>query len=287
MGSTHTVSYITPIRLDRFLKQHYPLITQGVIQQALRHNFVKLNGQKVKNTSVRLNQGDVVALANFFSQYQSVRQKVFNDSTKSLSQKLLSQYLLFDGDDFIVINKPAKIASQGGSNLNISIDHALQYLNTQQGDFKLVHRLDKDTSGLMFIAKNYDGAVKITKAFADKMINKTYLALVQGSLLYNCGTVTLTSEVTHYRLLQYFPSQDVSYVEFKPVTGKEHQIRRHALELGVSIIGDKKYGSATNNMQYMLLHSSVGAMDQQIFGRRLEFTAPLPCYFEQYLNTLL
>jgi 23S rRNA pseudouridine955/2504/2580 synthase len=280
----HTVTYTTPIRLDRFIKQLYPMITQGVIQQAMRRGLIKVNEKKIKEANLRLQQNDVLNIADHFEQYTTDPKDntyVFNDSIKALSAKILDHYLIFSNDDFIVINKPAKIASQGGTNLNISIDDALKYLNCKGGNFKLVHRLDKETSGVMLIAKHYDAAVKLTGAFRDKKIYKTYLALSYGIPSEPSGVIELEDEITHYKLLKYFPEDDISYIEFKPITGKEHQVRRHALEIGVSIVGDKKYGDISSKEPYMMLHSYKTQIATDVFNEEYEFTAPLPKYFRE------
>jgi 23S rRNA pseudouridine955/2504/2580 synthase len=281
----YTINYTTPIRLDRFLKQQYQLITQGIIQKALRNGEVRVNNTKAKEASTRLLQGDVLQVTSFFDQYKEIPQtRHVNDSVKSLSQKILHDYLLFRNEDFIVINKPAKIASQGGSHVSLSIDEALKYLNSASSDeYKLVHRLDKETSGVMLIARNYEPAVRLTGAFRDKKIYKTYLAVATGRLQNEQGTVEVDGEITHYKLLQYFPAKNISHIEFRPVTGKEHQIRRHAIALGVEIVGDKKYGQEDSKEGFMLLHSSSCRVDEIIFGQSFEFSAPLPGYFEKFL----
>lgn len=276
----HTVEYQSSIRLDRFLKHQYGLLTQGIIQKSLRAGNIKVNNIKAKDSSARLQKGDVISIYSNFEQYTETKEtKIFNQSIQALSKKILGQYLIFANDDFIAINKPAKIATQGGTNINISIDDALKYLNQQQNTicYKLVHRLDKETSGVMLIAKNYDAAVKLTSAFERKKIYKTYLALTHGEPDNNQGSIELKDELTHYKVLQYCPKTNISYIEFKPITGKEHQIRRHAIEIGVSIIGDAKYG--IKDKGHMMLHSASTIIDEQVFGHKFCLQAELPEYF--------
>ena len=284
----HTVEYTSVIRLDRFLKHLYPLLTQGVIQKALRAGSIKLNSIKAKDAGMRLNHLDVVEVAASFAQYVNKPDegKIFNASIKALSTKLLGQYLVFANNDFIIINKPAKIASQSGSKLNISVDEALQYMNMQSRQnsslcFKLVHRLDKETSGLMIIAKHYDAAVKLTKAFAEKKIYKTYIAVAHFKAKANAGEIRLQDELTGYKVLKYIANRNISVVEFTPITGKEHQIRRHALEIGLKIIGDKKYG-LLDKAPYMLLHAKKVVIDASVFGKEFSFEGLLPEYFSTY-----
>lgn len=277
--------HTTPIRLDRFLRQCYPYLTQGVIQIAIRRGLVKINNQKAKEASLRLKQYDRVSSPLHFEQYCPEEQDNFSNSVVSLSQKILGKYLIFENQDFLAINKPEKISTQGGTWVKISLDDALKYLNTQGGNFKLVHRLDKDTSGLMLIAKNYDAAVKLTGAFRDKQIAKTYLALTIGRPKLDSGIVNIDDEITKYNVLKYQASSNIAYIEFFPITGKEHQIRRHSLELGAPIIGDKKYGSPSEQ-NHMLLHSYKTTIANEIFGIKYDLLAPVPEYFQHELQKL-
>jgi 23S rRNA pseudouridine955/2504/2580 synthase len=281
----HKTLHTTPIRLDRFLRQCYPNLTQGIIQIAIRRGLVKINNLKSKEASSRLKQHDQVDVPQHFEQYKEYKQDNFSNSVVSLSQKLLSKYLIFENEAFLAINKPEKIATQGGTKINVSIDDALKYLNAEGGNFKLVHRLDKDTSGLMLIAKNYDAAVKLTGAFRDKKIAKTYLALTHGRPKLDSGVVNIDNEITKYNVLKYQAANNIAYIEFFPITGKEHQIRRHALELGAAIIGDKKYGSCDNS-KHMLLHSYKTTISNEIFGIKYDLLALVPDYFKLVLQSL-
>jgi 23S rRNA pseudouridine955/2504/2580 synthase len=263
------------------------LLTQGVIQKAIRKNLLSIKGKKINDASLRLSKGQVVCVANFFAQYLAQDRKNFSHSLQVLAQKILDQYSVFENADFIAINKPAKIASQGGTGLSISIADALLVINQEKNaGFRLVHRLDKETSGLMLLAKNYDGAVKLTGGFKDRKVYKTYQALVHGKLANNAGVIDLDGEVTKYKLLDYWSKWGVSYVEFYPITGKEHQIRRHALELGVSIIGDKKYGDINSKEPFMMLHALNVKLCESLFDQQITISADLPEYFQQMLAGL-
>ncbi|AVP87671.1 ribosomal large subunit pseudouridine synthase [Candidatus Phycorickettsia trachydisci] len=266
-----------PVRLDRFLKRCYPLITQGVIQTLLRSKKVKVNSVRIKEASLRLNHGDKVEVFANLDEY-SQETEAINPLAKSLSQKLLGEYKIFENDNFLVINKPAKLATQGGTKINICIDDGLKYLNSLGSSLKLVHRLDKETSGLILIAKGYDAAAKLSYGFREKKIYKTYLALVKGTPKQKQGIIKIEDEITKYKLLEYDIIKDVSLIEFKPITGKEHQIRRHALEIGTYILGDKKYGPNQKD-KYMMLHSAGITIDKEIFGSEYSFNIPLPKYF--------
>lgn len=266
-----------PVRLDRFLKRSYPLITQGIIQTLLRNKKIKVNGTRTKDASFRLNHGDKIEVLTNLEEYKE-EISTTNPLAKPLSQKLLGEYKIFENEDFLVINKPAKLATQGGTKINICVDDALKYLNSLGSSLKLVHRLDKETSGAMLIAKGYDSAAKLSYAFREKKIYKTYLALVKGAPNKKQGIIEIDDEITEYKLLKYDIIENISLMEFKPITGKEHQIRRHALEIGTYVLGDKKYGKPEG--KNMMLHSLNIKIDKEIFSEEYSFNAPLPQYFK-------
>lgn len=321
-----------PTRLDRTLRRLYPLLTQGQIEQALRKGYIKVNGQKV-TAGVRVVKGDKISIAerlNLTPHSRSDRQ--FSASVISLAGKLLAEYLLYDHTSFMAINKPAGVATQGGSKVSLSIDDALQYLNQTEGrELRLVHRLDKDTSGILLIAKSYEASIKLTSAFKDKIIEKTYLAIVEGAPPQEQGEIAsfISAKgeeedskfaVTRYRVVDinknstrhreedesptrrsslsdfqslsglpriaslarnngYVPASSLSLLEFTPLTGRMHQLRIHAKELGCPIVGDKKYGSGLG--EKLLLHALRIRVSSEIFGKEATIEAPVPEYFFQ------
>lgn len=274
-----------PVRLDRYLRRHYPTATQGVIEKNLRTGAIKLNGSKSK-TSVRVTQDDVITVrAGVFGDNEH-EDKTFSQTIISLADKLLSEYMLFSSKEFIAIEKPEGLAVQGGSKISLSIDDALQYINQTQGvEYKLVHRLDKDTSGVLLIANGFDNAAKLGKAFQDKLINKIYIAVlsgcpvnVEGNLVHEIGkdrsgVFELVKELktggkiaeTHYKVLK--SNGNVSLVEFMPVTGRMHQLRFHSKFLGCPIVGDIKYGGPKN--ERMLLHAKTITISKKVFGHKI------------------
>lgn len=185
-----------PIRLDRYLKKKYPVLTQGVIQQALRNRDIMLNSGKA-SSSIRITQDDHLAFSDYFY-FNLVRntpddvlnKKDYSQSVKKLADKIISEYLFFSCEYFIVINKPSNLAAQGGSKIRISVDDALSYMNeslSKEKQLKLVHRLDKNTCGLLLIAKGYENAARIAKAFRERIISKKYIAIVYGNIIRKCG----------------------------------------------------------------------------------------------------
>jgi len=288
-----------PTRLDKYLKRLYPLLTQGVIEKALRQKQITLNLHKTE-ASLRVVEGDKIFISDKFNlPEQQLNKLVFTDAEITLAKKITSDYLIYEDDNIIAINKPAGLATQGGSKINLSIDAGLKYLNSKGGDFKLVHRLDKETSGLLLIAKNYESSVKLHNAFKEKLVAKTYLAVTYGKPIKNTGEVRSNIEktkgstpvitdisadngklaITYYKLLKSLDN-NLFLIEFNPVTGRMHQLRLHAKLLGCPIFGDKKYASEeAKPYKHMLLHASSIILFKEVFGKEIKIEAKLPLYF--------
>ena len=267
-----------PVRLDRYIKRVFPAVTQGVIERYLRNGKIKVNKTKVKS-SARVKTGDEITLfAELLQSTGHVRN--FSDSIRSLATKLLGEYLLLSTNEFIAIDKPHNLAVQGGSKISLSIDDAISYLNATNGtNFKLVHRLDKGTSGVLLIACGYDNAAKLAKAFRDKLIQKTYYAVLCGrpkdqqGVIINyigkdrSGVFEIVKDLkdgkraeTSYNVLK--ENDGYSLVEFKPLTGRMHQLRVHSKILGCPILGDIKYGGLS--YKRMMLHAKQIVIPQEV-----------------------
>ena len=181
-----------------------------------------------------------------------------------------------------VLYKWADIATQGGSKINISIDHIIKDINL---NYRLVHRLDKDTSGLLLIAKNLTFAKYFSSLFKQKKITKYYIALCEGNPKNNISQVNLNiknkkqkfeDSLTNYKIL--YKKNGISQILYNPKTGKTHQLRIVSKNLGCPIIGDKKYNifSKFKNEKLMLhAYSLRFSIEDQIF----EFVADLPDHF--------
>ncbi|MCF8494322.1 MAG: RluA family pseudouridine synthase [Rickettsiaceae bacterium] len=279
-----------PVRLDRYIRRIFPSVTQGIIERYLRSGKIKVNESKVKS-STRIKNGDKITLYVELSP-GSVAVKTFSDSTIALATKLMAEYLLWSTNEFIAINKPHNLAVQGGSKISVSIDEAISYLNTtNEMNLKLVHRLDKGTSGVLLIARDHNSAVILTKAFKDKLIEKTYYAVVcghpqktQGTLLNyigkdRSGIFEIVKELksgkmaeTSYNVLK--ENDDYSFVEFKPKTGRMHQLRVHSKILGCPILGDVKYGGLS--YKRIMLHAKQVVIPKEVFGSEMIIECNLP-----------
>lgn len=292
----------TPIfsRLDKYLKRLYPLLTQGIIEKALRQKQIIVNSQKAE-AGLRVKDGDEIFINDKFNLPVAEPSKlIFTDAEIKLAGKITNKYLIYEDENLIAINKPAGLATQGGSKINLSVDSSLKYLNSKGADFKLVHRLDKETSGLLIIAKNYVSSVKLHNAFKEKLVEKTYLAVTYGKPTKDIGEVKTNIEkskgsipkiidindsngklaITYYKLLKSL-GNNLFLIEFTPITGRMHQLRLHAKLLDCPIMGDDKYGNREimPYSKYMLLHATSIILSKEVFGQEIKIEAKLPFYF--------
>ena len=251
------------MRLLNWLKRHYQGMPFNQLQKWLRTGQIRLNGKRVKGNEVLL-LGQELRLPSYVP-------VIRNDQLplkKPLRPDLLTQIqdaIVYQNEQWIVLNKPQGLATQGGTGIKESVDQVMTTLFTPAP--KLVHRLDKDTSGILLLAKTLEDARWLTQMFKEGIISKTYLALVVGVPQQNTGTINLPicklpgktgdrmvvdfneglEAITHYRVLE--TKNNVSLLELKPETGRMHQLRLHCAELGTPILGDGKYGGKRAHLE--------------------------------------
>lgn len=284
------------IRLDRYIKKYIKNLSQGVIEKALRKGHIKLNNKKTK-ASAQLNDGDNISIApsiiSIVIKQNNNNEFVYNAQLA----KLISKNIIIEDDNLLIINKPAGLAAQGGTNISRSVDEALKHYYYQKDiQARLTHRLDRATSGIMIIAKNHQAAIKITQAFKDKKIQKKYLALTFGKLEHKTGlidnlisakkTEPAKQAKTEFKLLA--TNKSLNLLEFTPLTGRMHQLRIHAAKhLKTPIINDEIYNPHKLKLQIgnnMFLHASSITLSADIIGKSYEVIAPLPDYFHAVLK---
>jgi 23S rRNA pseudouridine955/2504/2580 synthase len=286
------IKYLDSIesRIDRYLRFLYPLLTNGLLNKYLRKKYILLNNKKI-DISYKVKKGDLVVVPAFFDElYLDIKEAQSHSGLAiKLSEKLLKDYLIFANNDFIVINKPNNLPTQGGVGIDLSIDHALSYLNRDNKEYRLVHRLDKETTGLLIIAANKDAARILTKAFRDRKIQKQYRAILYGKLDYESGWVVdgqymkdfNPTDFKNYQTITKFQvlsrNGDNYHVQFNPITGKKHQLRIDASFLGAPVIGDEKYGGKT--YKNLILHAENIILSKDLFGEELSFSSTPPRYF--------
>ncbi len=257
-------------RLDRVVRRNYPSISQGVIEKSLRLKKIKLNGAKAQSNQ-RLEIDDLIEIDG--SLINDISRNVSIKRNKQFSQqeiKLITDNIIYRDADLIILNKPAGLAVQGGSKIKLSVDdlmpHMLDTLEVWEKPIhKLVHRLDKETSGVLLIALNPKIAADLAYGFKEKKIKKKYLAILDGVVKVNNGYISSIIDHENKGIKEpnahsYFKvlarSKSKTLVEFTPVTGKKHQLRLHALEIGFAIVGDNKYNQNYKDKDNLLLHAA-------------------------------
>ena len=295
-------------RLDRFLRRIVPGLTQGPVEKMLRSGLIRLDGAKARPAS-RLESGQTVRLPPHLRDTAGPRQTPDTPAATPRLRADFDRMIVAEEDDWIVINKPSGLAVQGGSGTHRHIDGMLQALAGDSSDrMRLVHRIDRDTSGLLLLARGRAAARRLTAAFAGRDMEKTYLALVAGlpperlqitdPLLKKgrAGFETMAvdpegqSAHSEMRLIEA-AGQSFALVALRPHTGRTHQLRVHLAHAGHPIIGDPKYGGTRQSGA--LAHPG-GAIARRLHlhawrlrlpdGPQIE--APLPAHFLATLDSL-
>lgn len=281
------------LRADKIVANVFGEVSYTFLQKIFRMKRVKVNGKHAK-ASDHLNKDDVIKI---FASKDSPTDLNKTNNAEFKNQKLAKEFkqlIIFENEDLIAINKPTNLAVQMGSKVKISVETMMK---SYRNDLKLVHRIDKDTSGILLIAKGRLAAQKLTRLFRENKIHKTYLAIVDGKIK-TAGTIDnfleksivsgeekiriAINEDGLHAITKYFPKK-ISDPQFKyytllelhPQTGRKHQLRVHCAEaLHAPILGDKKYNKNSMHRE-LFLHAY--KVDIEEIG--VKITAPLPEYF--------
>jgi 23S rRNA pseudouridine955/2504/2580 synthase len=254
------------MRLDRWFKVHLPQVTFAYLNKLTRTGQVRVGMGRAK-TNTRLKAGDEIRVPPlaFDTRPADAPQKDVKPLSKE-ERKLFQSMVIHEDKDFYVLNKPSGFAVQGGTKTFQHLDGLLMGLGVELGERPLlVHRLDRDTSGVIVVAKRRAVAAALGKLFATRNVKKTYWAVVKGVPQPQQGKVDVAlvkakgpegdrmrasregeeddeqRAVTHYSVIDK-ASRIASWLSMKPVTGRQHQLRAHAAHLGTPIFGDNKYG---------------------------------------------
>jgi len=238
-------------RFDRWFKANVINLPQSLIEKILRINKVKVNRKKIKS-SYRVQSGDIIEIYDISKFKISDRPKITKYKPSRKEVDIYDDYILENNNNFVVINKPRGIAVQAGTksfrNIIDVLKESKYFENTKP---YIVHRLDKETSGVLIVAKTREYAQLFTSLFRIRKIHKTYIALTYGKVLkdiktmrddlvtYDNGKKVIQKAISHLRLLK--TSSDFSYVELNPITGRKHQLRKQLYNIGNPIVGDDKY----------------------------------------------
>ena len=238
-------------RFDKWFKSKVINLPQSLIEKIVRLNKVKINKKKT-TSSYRVQLGDIVEVYDI-SKFKIIdRPKVLKYKPSRKEVDVYDDYILENNENFIVINKPAGIPVQSGTKSFRNIIDILK--NTKYfKDHKpyIVHRLDKETSGILIVAKTREYAQLFTSLFRIRKIHKTYIALTYGRIKnvkdtlkddlvsYDNDKKITQKAISHLKVLR--SSDDYSYVELNPITGRKHQLRKQLYNIGNPIVGDDKY----------------------------------------------
>lgn len=288
------------IRLNRWFLKYYPGLSLGRLQKLLRTKQIKVDGSKAE-ANTRLACGQEVRVPPLDNE----KKEIVHTSVSEQDSKFISDMVIYKDDKIIVLNKPSGLAVQGGTNMSRHIDgmlNALKFGNDEKP--KLVHRIDKDTSGILVLARNRKMADVLTKAFREHDLQKTYLALVYGMPEKEMGEIKLPLEkiegrvqvvdggktaITEYEVIDNVGDK-YALVAASPLTGRTHQIRAHLEAIGTPICGDDKYFGTErrkNSLIVRKLHLHAYKIDlSSIYGKKMIVKAKLPDYFRESLKTL-
>jgi 23S rRNA pseudouridine955/2504/2580 synthase len=300
----------TDMRVDRFLAARFPQLSFSYIQRIVRKGELRVNGKRAE-TKDRLEEGQAVRVPPLkLDQARPMSAKVGEDVAG-----FLASITLYEDADLIVFAKPAGLSVQGGSGTKKHLDGMLAVLTDADGQRpRLVHRLDKDTSGCLLVAKSRFAAAALAKTFRTRAARKIYWSVVAGVPKPRQGRVStyLAKEeredesfmrlakhgekgashaVSYYAVIDTM-AQKLSWLSMKPVTGRTHQLRVHAAEIGHPILGDPKYFKVENweipgGIQHKLhLHARRIVVPHPRGKGTIDVSAPLPPHMEQTFNLL-
>lgn len=284
------------LRLDRWFRRRFPQLSHGRLEKLLRTGQVRVDGRRVQS-STRLEPGQKVRVPPMGEAPPPAAPR---PSVSERDARSLQQAVLYKDEDVLAINKPPGLAVQGGTGLARHLDAMLDALRFGSPERpRLVHRLDRDTTGVLLLARHVRAAADLAEAFRRKDCRKLYWAVVVGVPKPAAGRIELAlsklpgragermapdedgkDAITEYRVLDHAGRQ-VAWLELQPLTGRTHQLRAHCAAIGTPILGDRKYGGtaaflpAQPTAARLHLHARSIAL-RRADGRRIEVTAPPP-----------
>ena len=281
-------SDFTNQRIDYFLKKKNPSLSFPNICTMLRKGIVKVNSKKVKNSYILKEKDLVISRLNIST--PNVKKKL------SLRHKsFFDNLVIFKNEDYYIINKPSGLAVQGGTKVKINLDKILDNLESNSENRpKLVHRLDKETSGILIISRNLKTTNFFGELFKKRKIEKIYITIVHGIPKNKKGKISIPltyNEKTYQSQTNYIvleSQNNHSILLVKLLTGRKHQIRKHFLEIGHPILGDNKYKNKITELlkvNKLYLHSYFIKF-KDIDGNQKFFDCELPEYFKNRIKLL-
>ncbi len=291
---------IVGARLDKAIAQKYEELSRSNIQKLLEDNKITVNG-KIQKASYKVNKNDEIEI-------EEVEAKPID-----LKPQDIPLDIIYEDNDIVVVNKQKGLVvhpangNPDGTLVNAIMAHCKGSLSGIGGEIRpgIVHRLDKDTSGLIIIAKNDKAHIGLSEQIKNREVKKTYIALVRGIIKENEATINMPigrstkdrkkmavskngkSAITHFKVLERYDNK-YTLVEVRIETGRTHQIRVHMAEIGHPIIGDTVYSNGKNEfgIEGQMLHSQKLTFKHPITNEILNLEAPLPQYFKNIVEKL-
>lgn len=286
-------------RLDKIVSNLNKDISREAIQRMIKTGKILVNGKQEK-ASFKTTIGDIITLE------EEIPEEI------ELKPQEMPLDIIYEDDDMLVINKEKGIVVHPGNGnpdgtlANAVMARCKDSLSGIGGKIRpgIVHRIDKDTSGLIIVAKNDASHIALSKQIQDRKVKKTYIALVRGVIKENEATINMPigrstkdrkkmavtkdgkEAITHFTVLKRY--NGFTLLEVKIETGRTHQIRVHLSEIGYPIVGDEVYSNGKNpfGVKGQMLHAKRLELKHPKTGKELVFEAPLPQYFEEILNQL-
>ena len=287
MGGVTTVKVVgddDSLRLDRWFSRYYPSVTHSRLQKLLRTGQVRVDGHRAK-ANMRLLAGQIVRVPPVGGPVPTQGKTPPIDAA---TRDDLRARVLYRDNNMLALDKPAGLAVQGGSGQRRHLDALSEALRFDADEPpRLVHRLDKETSGVLLLARHRHAARDLTRLFRDGAVAKTYWAVVAGVPRPAAGEIdrpltkgterveedaTGRPAVTHYRTVS--ATEGRAWLVLSPLTGRTHQLRVHCALIGAPILGDRKYGGPRHKQLHLHARELVLSRD----SGNLRLTAPLPAH---------
>ena len=288
-------------RIDSYLANIKPDLSRSSIQRLIEEESILVNGNKTK-PSYKVQEGDIISL------------KQPKPKEIELKAQDIPLEVIYEDNDIIVINKPKGLVvhpangNPDGTLVNALIAICKDSLSGIGGEIRpgIVHRLDKDTSGIMVVAKNDKAHINLSEQIKNHEIEKTYIALVRGIVKENEATINMPiarsnkdrkkmavirdgkNAITHFKVLKRFFNSNCTLLEVKIETGRTHQIRVHLSQIKYPVIGDAVYSNGKNewNIKGQCLHAKSLKFKHPSTGKEMFLEAKLPTYFSELLEKL-
>ncbi len=284
-------------RLDRWLRRRFGNLAQSHIERLCRKGLIRIDGKRAR-ASTRLVEGQSLRLP--LMEDAPGRDSARDESSSDAgNDRLIAERILFQDEFLVAIDKPSGLAVQGGTGQHRHIDRMTDGLSLSGGERpRLVHRLDKDTSGVLVLARTRRASSALARLFAHGDLHKVYWAVVAGCPAEPAGTISSRAGPsrrparTNYAVLDTVADR-LALVALNPLTGRTHQLRDHMAQLGTPVVGDRKYGVGGRSGQTiggldnrLHLHARELSFGHPFTGKDMHFRAPLPAHMDRSLALL-